>query len=117
MRNRPFQTMGAVPTAPCLAFLVLAATLVGCQPAGPASDFPNPARLDQMLAEARASGSGMPGGVPSPIEWSFDRPQPDWGAVTPWNPGIESASVIPTTDALRITLTEGTRILFGNPRG
>ena len=100
-----------------LAILGTAATLVSCGPAGPGSDFPNPARLDQMLAEATASGSGMPADVPSPIEWSFDRTQPDWGAVAPWNPEIESATVTRTTDALRVTLTEGTRNLGGVPRG
>ena len=59
----------------------------------------------------------MPTDVPSLIEWIFDRPQPDWGAVVPWNPEIESATVTHTTDALRVTLTEGTRNLGGFPRG
>jgi hypothetical protein len=59
----------------------------------------------------------MPADVPSPIGWSFDRTQPDWGAVAPWNPEIESATVTRTTDALRVTLTDGTRNLGGFPRG
>jgi len=102
---------------PGLAVLGAAATLAGCGLAGPGSDFPNPARLDVMLAEATASGSSMPADAPGPIEWSFDRPQPDWGAVIPWNPENEPATVTPIADALRVTLTEGTRNLGGFPRG
>ncbi len=94
-----------------LAVLGVAAILVSCASAGPGSDFPNPAHLDQMLAEATAHGSEMPADVPGPIEWRFDVPQPDWGAVASWNPEIESATVTRTTDALRVTLTEGTRNL------
>lgn len=100
-----------------LAVLGAAATLAGCGSADPGSGFPNPARLDQMLADATVSGSAMPADIPSPIEWSFDRPQPDWGPVISWNPEIESATVTRTSDALRVTLTDGTRNLGGFPRG
>ena len=71
---------------------------------------------DEELEEYM-NGSDIPADLPSPLEWSFDRPQPDWGAVAPWNPEIESATVTRTTDAIRITLGEDTGNLDGLPRG
>ena len=96
-----------------LAVVCTAATLVSCAPAGPGSDFPNPARLDQMLAEATVDGSGMPADVPGLIEWRFDVPQPDWDVAAPWNPDLDPATVTRTPDALRVTLAEGGNLFGG----
>ncbi len=103
---RARDTTLARPTRFILAVLGTAATLVSCAPAGPGSDFPNPARLDQMLAEATASGSEMPADVPSPIEWSFDQDQPDWKPIPPLNPETEPTTTRRNDDALQLVLTE-----------
>ena len=43
------------------------------------------------------------------MEWHFDEPQEDWKAVVPWNPTIDPGEVTQLDDALRVTLTDGTR--------
>ena len=58
--------------------------------------------------------------MPEPVEWRFDEPQPGWKLAEPWTPTvptIDAASLAYTDDALRITLTEGTRDGDGDPNG
>jgi len=43
------------------------------------------------------------------VEWRFSEPQPDWKPVMPL-PGSKAVEVERTTDALRVTLSEGSRI-------
>lgn len=105
-----------VTVRPGLAVVSVAA-LIGCGSAGSESDFPNPAHLDRMLAEATMSGSPMAADAPASIEWTGDQLHSAWSSVVSWNPEIESATVTRTADTLRVALTDGTRNLGGFPRG
>jgi hypothetical protein len=83
-----------------------------------------PASSAQVATEvARPS---LPGPVPGAVEWRFNEPQPDWkpalpipgvrfseeppgSAPTPGLP-LEMAAVARTEDALRVTLSDGSRV-------
>ena len=62
-------------------------------------------------------GSEVAADAPAVLEWHFDEPQEDWKPVIPWNPTIDPAEVTQVDDALRVTLTDGTRNPNGGPRG
>ena len=62
-------------------------------------------------------GSEVPADVPAAMEWRFDEPQEDWRPVVPWNPTIDPVEVTQLDDALRVTLTDGTRIADGRVFG
>jgi arylsulfatase A-like enzyme len=99
---------------------LLSLPLTGCS--GSPSDSPVlkaevPLHLEEHLEAATIVGSEVPSEVPQAIEWRFDEPQPDWQPVVPWNLTIEPATLTRTEDALRVTLTEGTRNPNGDPRG
>ena len=47
--------------------------------------------------------------IPSTVEWRFSEPQPDWKSALPI-PGVEMAGLERTKDALRVTLSEGSRL-------
>jgi arylsulfatase A-like enzyme len=54
------------------------------------------------------------GATPSPttVEWRFDQPQPDWQPILPnrtVNAALKTAVMTRTTEALRVTLPEGSR--------
>ena len=53
------------------------------------------------------------------MEWHFDEPQEDWNPVVAgsWNPTIDPVELTQLDDALRVTLTEGTRNPDGVRRG
>ena len=91
--------------------------LAGCDLGQTPPATENPLHLDELLATARFEGSEFPEGVPALVEWSFDEAQPDWMPVIPWNPTIAAAQVTRAEDALRVTLTDGTRNPNGVPRG
>jgi hypothetical protein len=76
-----------------------------------------PLYLEEHLDAARIKGSKLPKDVLVPVEWRFDEPQPDWRPAPPRNPSVEPAQVTPTGNALRVTLTEGTKNPDGQPRG
>ena len=99
---------------------VLSLTLVSCSgsPSGSTvltADMP--LHLEEHLDVATIVGSEVPADIRAVMEWHFDEPQPDWKPAAPWNPSIEAAQVTRMDDALRVTLTEGTRhpggMLFG----
>ena len=62
-------------------------------------------------------GQQSPRTLPERIEWRFDESQPDWTPGLPWNPTMEPLSLTRTEDALRLTLTEGTRHATGTTVG
>ncbi len=62
-------------------------------------------------------GSEVPADAPTAMEWRFDEPQEDWKPLVPWNPTIDPVEVTQLDDALRVTLTDGTRNPRGRPRG
>jgi hypothetical protein len=80
-----------------------------------------PLHLEDHLDAARFSGLPAPGvsdtRVPTPVEWRFDQPQPDWKhARLAGSPAVASV-VERTTDALRVTLSEGPRRPDGTNHG
>ena len=77
-----------------------------------------PLHLEQHLDVATIVGSEVPADVPAVLEWHFDEPQEDWKPFVPQNPTIDPVEVTQLDDALRVTLTEGTRSPLGpEPRG
>jgi arylsulfatase A-like enzyme len=79
-----------------------------------------PLHLEDHLDVATIEGSevaAVRAERPQPVEWRFNEPQPDWTPTVPWNPTTEPLSLTRTEDALRVSLTEGTRNRNGNPRG
>ncbi len=76
-----------------------------------------PLHLEDHLDAATIVGSEVPADLQQPIEWRFDEPQPDWLATPSWNPTIESPRLTQLEDALRLTLTEGTKNRAGSPSG
>jgi len=76
-----------------------------------------PLHLEQHLDVATVVGSEVPADAPAVMEWRFEEPQSDWQPVLPWNPTIDPVEVTQLDDALRVTLTEGTRNPNGVPVG
>ncbi|MEE8146760.1 MAG: sulfatase-like hydrolase/transferase, partial [Longimicrobiales bacterium] len=96
--------------------LLLSVLCLGCgEPAALTADMP--LHLEDHLDDATIVGSEVPADLPQPIVWRFDQPQPDWQPAPSWNPTIDSPTLTYTEDALRVTLTEGTRNPNGVPRG
>ena len=98
---------------------VLGLTLVSCS--GPPSGSTvltadMPLHLEQHLDVATIVGSEVPADAPTVMEWHFDKPQEDWKPFVPQNPTIDPVEVAQLDDALRVTLTDGTRYPQG-PRG
>ena len=98
----------------------LAVLLTGC--ADPGSDAfvltaDLPLHLEDHLDVATIEGSEVPADAPPVLEWQFDEPQEDWKPVVPWNPTIDPVEVTQLDDALRVTLTDGTKIPDGRGFG
>ena len=91
---------------------VMGLTLVSCL--GSPSDSTvltadMPLHLEQHLDAATIVGSEVPADAPTVMEWHFDEPQEDWKPIVPRFLTIEPVQVTQLDDALRVTLTEGTR--------
>ena len=76
-----------------------------------------PLHLEAHLDVATIVDSEVPAEVPTVMEWHFDEPQEDWKPVVPWNPTIDPVEVTQLDDALRVTLTDGTRNPNSEPEG
>ncbi len=99
---------------------LLGLTLVSCSgsPSGSTVLTANmPLHLEQHLDVATIVGSEVPADAPTVLESHFDEPQEDWKPIVLGNPTIDPVEVTQLDDALRVTLTDGTRNAFGNPRG
>ena len=99
---------------------VLGLTLVSCSgsPSGSTvltADMP--LHLEQRLDVATIVGSEVPADAPTVMEWQFDEPQEDWKPVVPWDTTRGPVEVTQLDDALRVTLTDGTRYPNGVRRG
>ena len=76
-----------------------------------------PLHLEEHLDVATIVGSEVPADLPTAMEWRFDEPQEDWNPVIPWNTE-DAVEVTQLDDALRVTMTEGTRVpATGSSRG
>ena len=84
-------------------------TLTTCQDGPSPLTAEVPLHLEDHLDAADITGSEVPNDVPEAVEWRFDEPQPDWKPAVPFNPNVEPAALTRTEDALRVTLTEGTK--------
>ena len=93
-------------------WLLFGVLCLGC--GGPAPlTVDMPLHLEEHLDAATIVGSEVPADPSTVMEWRFDEPQEDWKPIVPWNRTIQPAQVTQLDDALRVTLTEGTR----NPNG
>ena len=110
--------MGEVYRAHSLRYFRCAASLLaillasGCTGQGsspPPLTAEVPLHLEDHLDVATIVGSEVPADVPTAMEWRFDEPQVDWQPVVPWNPTMDPVEVTQFDDALRVTLTDGTR--------
>ena len=109
-------TLGRAPSR-IFPATVLSLTLVSCSgsPSGSTvltADMP--LHLEQHLDAATIVGSEVPVDAPTVMEWHFDEPQEDWKPVVPWNPTLDPVEVTQLDDALRVTLTDRTRIPNSN---
>ena len=76
-----------------------------------------PLHLEDHLDVVTIEGSEVPADPLLPVEWHFDDPQPDWNPGLPWNPTMDPPLLTRMDDALRITLTDGTRHPDAGPVG
>lgn len=81
----------------------------GSDPAPLAADRA-PLHLEEHLDSARVEGSEVPKDLPEAEEWDFSRPQPGWKVVLPLRPGVAPASVSQAEGALRVELSEASRL-------
>ena len=92
-------------------FFTLVIMLLAFSCSGPESDqtlltADVPLHLEEHLDAARIEGSQVPEDIPAPVEWRFDKPQPDWKPAHPRNPSAQKVKVSRTDDALRMMLRE-----------
>ena len=69
-----------------------------------------PLHLEDHLDAAVVDGSELPATMPATIEWRFDEPQPEWEPAPLWAPPYGPPVLTRTADALRITLTDRSRV-------
>jgi arylsulfatase A-like enzyme len=103
-------------------FFTLVIMLMGLRCTGPDSDQPLltakfPLHLEEHLDAAKIIGSEVPEDLPAPVEWHFDKPQPDWKPAIPINQTTKPVKVIRTEDALRVILNESNFNPNKQPRG
>ena len=92
-------------------FLTLVIIIMAFSCSGPKSDqtlltAELPLHLEEHLDAATIEGSEVPEDIPAPVEWRFDKPQPDWKPAIPINKTTKPVKVIRTEDALRVILNE-----------
>ena len=99
---------------------LLSLALAGCSGSSSGSTVLTadmPLHLEEHLDAATIVGSEVAADAPAVMEWHFDEPQEDWRPVVPWNPTLDPVEVTQLDDALRVTLTDGTRNPNGSPGG
>ena len=95
--------------------LVVAGPACASRAAPPSSAGGTP-RLQGQRDAAQSDRSGSPATIPGTVEWRFSEPQPDWKPALPF-PGSQMADLERATDALRVTLSEGSRLSDGSLGG
>ena len=103
--------------AALLLAILLAPSCSGLDSGQPPLTAEVPLHLEEHLDAATIAGSEVPTDAPTVLEWRFDELQEDWKPVVPWNPTIDPVEVTQLDDALRVTLTDGTRGPNGRPGG
>jgi arylsulfatase A-like enzyme len=92
-------------------FFILIIMLMALSCSGPDSDqtlllSELPLHLEEHLDAASIEGSAVPESVLTPVEWRFDKLQPDWKAAGPIFSEDGVVRLEPTGDALRIHFSE-----------
>ena len=95
--------------------LVVAVPACASRAAPPSSAGGTP-RLQGQRDAAQSDRSGSPATIPGAVEWRFSEPQPDWKPALPF-PGSQMADLERAPDALRVTLSEGSRLSDGSLGG
>jgi arylsulfatase A-like enzyme len=95
-------------------FLTLVIMFMAFSCSGPESDqtlltAKLPLHLEDHLDTAQIEGSEVPEDIPEPVEWRFDKPQPDWKPVKPISAKWEAVKSVRVDDALRLPLTAENR--------
>jgi hypothetical protein len=91
--------------------LTLVIILMALSCSGPESEQPLltselPLHLEEHLDAAKIEGSEVPQDIPEPVEWNFDKPQPDWKPGVPLDPKWKPVGVEYTADSLRLTINK-----------
>ena len=94
---------------------LVGALCLGCGPAPFTVEMP--LHLEDHLEAATITGSELPANPPQTVEWRFDQPQPEWKATALWNPPFGTPTLATTSEGLRITLTDQTRVPDGRHGG
>lgn len=89
--NRPLSTA-------CLFFVTIVAIVT----------FIAPAVFGQQEKAVNVEG-GVSKAIPAAVEWRFDKPQPEWKPALPLA-GSKMVELERTADALRVTVSEGSRV-------
>jgi arylsulfatase A-like enzyme len=98
-------------------FLTLVIMLMAFSCSGPESDqtlltAKLPLHLEEHLDAARIEGSEVPEDLLAPVEWRFDKPQPEWKPAKPISAKWEAVKPVRADDALRLPLTSENRGLY-----
>lgn len=69
-----------------------------------------PLLLEDHIESAAIVGSEIPKNILAPVEWRFDKPQPDWKPIKPISAKSEAVVPFQVEDALRLPLNERNRV-------
>jgi arylsulfatase A-like enzyme len=97
-------------------FLLLALVFLSCsdrEDAAEALRAKTPFHLEEHLDAATIVSSEVPEDVHAAVEWSFDKPRPDWKPVAPLRKNVKPVGMRQTSDALRLTLSKEGRFFRG----
>ncbi len=102
------EACGAVVSLWSLGVVALSLSL-GCrgpQPSSAVLTAETPLHLEEHLEAATVEASELPPQLPTPEEWRFDQPQPDWKPVGFRSPHERLPRVDYVEDAVRVTLSD-----------
>jgi arylsulfatase A-like enzyme len=91
----------------------LALSGAGCEAGPPPLTADMPLHLEDHLDAATVVGSEVPAESLAPVEWRFDEPRPDWKPVVPLRGPVQPVETSYTEDALRVHLSEASRLTGG----
>ncbi len=89
----------------------------GPQPSSAVLTAETPLHLEEHLEAATIEASELPPQLPTPEEWRFDQPQPDWKPVGFRRPHERLPRVGYVEDAVRLTLSDEEPPKGGQPHG
>ena len=110
---RPRRVSRRCPVLPALFLLCSALGNTACESRPRLLTADLPLHLEDQLDAAVVTGSELPANPPQPVEWRFDQPQPEWKATPQWHRTVRAATLLATSEALRITLTDANRLPNG----